>query len=83
MGAREAVTAYLMQMANSMTQNAIRAIPLGQDAGQRVLVQAYPAITQAAQMTMAHDVSDLGVVAPRLEVAQMAHESLISRMFMS
>ena len=77
-GAREAVTAYLMQMAN-----AIRAIPLGQDAGQRVLVQAYPAITQAAQMTMAHDVSDLGVVAPRLEVAQMAHESLISRMFMS
>ena len=82
-GAREAVTAYLMQMANSMTQNAIRAIPMGQDAGQRVLVQAYPAITQAAQMTMAHDVSDLGVVAPRLEVAQMAHESLISRMFMS
>lgn len=82
-GAREAVTAYLMQMANSMTQNAIRAIPLGQDAGQRVLVQAYSAITQAAEMTMEHDVSDLGVVAPRLEVAQMAHESLISRMFMS
>ena len=48
-----------------------------------MLVQAYSAITQAAAMTMEHDVSDLGVVAPRLEVAQMAHESLISRMFMS
>lgn len=80
---REAVTAYLMQMANSMTQNAIRAIPLGQDAGQRVLVSAYPAILQSAEMTMQHDISDLGVVAPRLEVSQMAHEGLRSRMFMS
>lgn len=79
----DAVAAYLMQMANSMTQNAIRAIPLGQDAGQRVLVGAYDAIGQATEMTMRHDVSDFGVVAPRLEVAQMAHEALRSRMFMS
>lgn len=81
--ASDAVQAYLMQMANSMTQNAIRAIPLGQDAGQRVLVGAYPAIEQATTMTMAHDISDFGVVAPRLEVAQMAHEGLRARMFMS
>ncbi|WIM67708.1 urease accessory UreF family protein [Corynebacterium breve] len=81
--AADAVNAYLMQMANSMTQNAIRAIPLGQDAGQRVLVSAYDVILQAGEMTMGHDVSDLGAVAPRLEVAQMEHESLRSRMFMS
>ncbi|VEH05359.1 urease accessory protein [Corynebacterium kutscheri] len=80
---RQAVTAYLMQMANSMTQNAIRAIPLGQDAGQRVLVSAYEVIIQAAQLTMTHTVADLGAVAPRLEVAQMQHETLRSRMFMS
>ncbi|SES09986.1 urease accessory protein UreF [Corynebacterium cystitidis] len=80
---REAVDAYLMQMANSMTQNAIRAIPLGQDAGQRVLVGAYPAIERAGDMTMEHTVADLGVVAPRLEIAQMQHEALRSRMFMS
>lgn len=79
----DAVAAYLMQMANSMTQNAIRAIPLGQDAGQRVLVGAYEAIEQAIEMTMRHQTSDFGVAAPRLEVAQMAHEALHSRMFMS
>jgi urease accessory protein len=81
--AREAVDAYLMQLATSMTQNAIRAIPLGQDAGQRVLVGAYPVIETAGQMTMAHTMADLGVVAPRLEVAQMQHEKLHARMFMS
>ena len=66
-----------------MTQNAIRAIPIGQDAGQRVLVGAYPVIEQAVEMTMRHDLSDLGSVAPRLEIAQMAHEELRARMFMS
>lgn len=79
----EAVSAYLMQMATSMTQNAIRAIPLGQDAGQRLLVGAYDTIEQAAVLTMSRDVADLGVVSPRLEVAQMQHEALHSRMFMS
>lgn len=81
--AEEAVRAYLMQMANSMTQNAIRAIPLGQDAGQRVLVDSYHVVEEAAARTMLNTIADLGVVAPRLEVAQMAHESLRSRMFMS
>ena len=79
----DAISAYLMQMANSMTQNAIRAIPLGQDAGQQVLVQTYDAVEAAAARTTSHAIADLGVVAPRLEVAQMAHESLRSRMFMS
>ena len=81
--AEQSVRAYLMQMANSMTQNAIRAIPLGQDAGQQVLVQTYDAVEAAAARTTSHAIADLGVVAPRLEVAQMAHESLRSRMFMS
>lgn len=82
-GEREAVDAYLMQLANSMTQNAIRAIPLGQDAGQSVLVGAYSTIERAGDMTMEHTLADLGAVAPRLEVAQMQHEALRSRMFMS
>ncbi len=79
----DAISAYLMQMANSITQNAIRAIPLGQDAGQKILVGAYPLILKATQMTLNHDISDLGCVAPQLEIAQMAHEDLRSRMFMS
>ncbi|APT93617.1 urease accessory protein UreF [Corynebacterium phocae] len=88
MGASEvecsrAVAGYLMQMANSMTQNAIRAIPLGQDAGQRALVASYGVIVEATELTMNHTEQDLGVVSPQLEIAQMAHEQLYSRMFMS
>lgn len=79
----DGVHAYLMQMANSMTQNAIRAIPLGQDAGQRTLVRAYDDIERAAQLTMRHTAAELGVVAPAIEISQMRHEGLHARMFMS
>ncbi|MEH0146427.1 urease accessory UreF family protein [Corynebacterium sp. Q4381] len=78
-----AVRAYLMQMANSMTQNAIRAIPLGQDAGQRILVSVYEYLPGFAEETLTHDVADLGVSFPRLEIAQMQHQYMRSRMFMS
>ncbi|WKD58625.1 urease accessory protein UreF [Corynebacterium caspium] len=77
------VRAFLMQQATSMTQNAIRGIPLGQDAGQRVLVDAYPAIQQTAALTLAHTEADLGATAPGLELNQMMHEGLHARMFMS
>ena len=79
----DGVHAYLLQMANSMTQNAIRAIPLGQDAGQRTLVAAYEHIERAAQLAMRHTVAELGVVAPAIEISQMKHEALHARMFMS
>lgn len=79
----DGVHAYLLQMANSMTQNAIRAIPLGQDAGQRALVAAYDHIERAARLTMRHTAAELGVVAPAIEISQMQHEALHARMFMS
>ena len=78
-----AVEAYLMQLATSMVQNAIRAIPLGQDAGQRLLVGVYDWVSRYAAVTMEHTIHDLGVAAPDMEIAQMEHEFLHSRMFMS
>ena len=78
-----AAAAYLMQMASSMTQNAIRAIPLGQDAGQRILIDVYEYLPGFAEETLTHDVPDLGVSFPRLEIAQMQHQYMRSRMFMS
>lgn len=80
---RVAVEGYLMQLATSMVQNAIRAIPLGQDAGQRLLVGVYDLVSQFADVTLGHSFYDLGVAAPDMEIAQMEHEFLRSRMFMS
>lgn len=73
----------LMQTTASLTQNAIRGIPIGQNAGQKVLVGSYPVIEEAVQLTMQHGYLDLGAAAPGLEIAQMQHENLRSRMFMS
>lgn len=77
------VRSFLMQTTVSLTQNAIRGIPIGQNAGQQVLVDSYAVIEEAVQLTMQHSYLDLGAAAPGLEIAQMQHENLHSRMFMS
>lgn len=80
---RSTCTAYLMQVTSSLNQNAIRAIPLGQDAGQRVLAGARRLIPGLVDQVMGLEEHDLGATAPALEIAQMQHESQRARMFMS
>lgn len=77
------VSGQLMQIAATVNQNAIRSIPLGQDAGQRALVSAYPVIEETVAVIATLGLVDLGACAPGLELAQMAHETRHSRMFMS
>jgi urease accessory protein len=74
---------YLFSSATSLTQNAIRAIPLGQDAGQRVLRAVHPEIMAAVGRIPELDEDDFGITAPGLEIAQMRHEHQRARMFMS
>ena len=80
---REALAAYLFATVTSLTQNAVRAIPLGQNAGQRVLRNAHDDVAAAID-TIAHlTPDDLGAVSPGLEISQMRHERQRARMFMS
>lgn len=78
-----ALRAFLMQLTTSINQNAIRGIPIGQDAGQRALYNSYEAIEDAVEATANMTLLDLGASAPGLELAQMAHETRLARMFMS
>lgn len=78
-----AVRSYLMQMAASLTTNAIRGIPLGQNAGQRVLSEMHQVIEDTVAKITELDYIDVGTAPPGLEISQMAHESHRSRMFMS
>ena len=80
---RQAVAAYLMQLATALTQNAIRSIPLGQNAGQQVLTDLRDVIPQVVDVVFQLDQNDLGASAPGLEIAQMMHETQRARMFMS
>lgn len=77
------VRSYLMQMTTSLTTNAIRGIPLGQDAGQRILSEMHQVIEDTVSKIGDLDYIDLGTAPPGLEIAQMSHESHRSRMFMS
>lgn len=78
-----AVRSYLMQMTTSLTTNAIRGIPLGQDSGQRILSEMHQVIEDTVTVVATLDYIDLGTTSPGLEIAQMTHETHRSRMFMS
>ncbi|MDI3329423.1 MAG: urease accessory protein UreF [Micrococcus sp.] len=79
----ELLATYLFSTATSLTQNAIRGIPIGQDAGQRVLCRIHPEIAAATARIAGLGRRDFGAAAPGLEIAQMRHERQRARMFMS
>lgn len=79
----EALGAYLFATATTLTQNAVRAIPLGQNAGQRLLRHAADDVAAAVESIGHLDVDDFGAVSPGLEISQMRHERQRARMFMS
>ncbi|WP_308504656.1 urease accessory UreF family protein [uncultured Actinomyces sp.] len=79
-----AVTAaYLQSSVISLTQNAVRAIPLGQDAGQRAIASVRDDVRAAVRRIGGLDEMDLGAAAPGIEISQMRHERQRARMFMS
>ncbi|MDI3231614.1 urease accessory protein UreF [Staphylococcus pasteuri] len=74
---------YLYQNVSSLTQNAVRAIPLGQTAGQKVVTQMIPYIEETRNHVLSLDESDFGMTAPGLELNQMEHENVNVRIFIS
>lgn len=79
----EALAAYLFATVTSLTQNAVRAIPLGQNAGQRLLGQAADDVAAAVERIAHLTPDDFGALSPGLEISQMRHERQRARMFMS
>lgn len=82
-----ATEAYLHATVLSLVTNAVRAIPLGQLAGQRVIAALDADVREAAARSaeIDRDPASLGfgVAAPALEIHQMRHEHLHARMFAS
>ncbi|MBF0812531.1 MULTISPECIES: urease accessory protein UreF [Staphylococcus] len=74
---------YLYQNVSSLTQNAVRAIPLGQTSGQRIVHQMIPIMKDTRNHIMTLDESQLGITAPGLEINQMEHENVNVRIFIS
>lgn len=78
-----AVSAHLYASAVSLTQNAVRGIPLGQNAGQRIIRAAQPWVRRGVESSRGVPAEELGAVPPGLEIAQMNHERQRARLFMS
>lgn len=74
---------YLYSTIVSLVQNAVRAIPLGQTAGQKVIYAFQEELKTAAEKIMKLDELEFGVVSPGLEVSQMQHERVGIRIFSS
>ncbi|MCM3726173.1 urease accessory protein UreF [Neobacillus cucumis] len=74
---------FLYSTVGTLVQNAVRGIPLGQTAGQQILLELQPYLVETVKQIdkMEHD--DFGAVAPGIEIAQMRHERLHVRLFMS
>jgi len=78
-----AISSYLYSVVSSLIQNAVRGIPLGQTDGQKLLVQIQPLLKKAVRKILSLSKEDIGAVSPGLEIAQMRHERLHVRLFMS
>ncbi|HGZ9835201.1 TPA: urease accessory protein UreF [Staphylococcus aureus] len=74
---------YLYQNVSSLTQNAVRAIPLGQTAGQKIVTHMIPYIEGTRKQIFELKEADFGMTAPGLELNQMAHENVNVRIFIS
>ncbi|QOV09720.1 urease accessory protein UreF [Viridibacillus arvi] len=79
----EAIQYYLYSAISSQVQNAVRAIPLGQTAGQTISHKFIPEITSAVDRIMQLTEDDFGIVSPGIELSQMNHERVNIRIFMS
>ncbi|MHC0038504.1 urease accessory protein UreF [Pseudoneobacillus sp. C159] len=74
---------YLYSAISTLVQNGVRAIPLGQTAGQRILHDFQTELIAAVEKIGRLDEEYFGIVSPGLELSQMQHERVNIRIFMS
>ena len=80
---KEMVGAYLYSTSAALVGAALRLMPLGQLAGQRILWNVRPLIANLAEEIQDKTESDMWSFAPALEIASMRHAMLDARLFRS
>jgi urease accessory protein len=89
LGGREGIdedslsAAYLHAFASSLISAAVRLIPLGQQAGLRVLASLQPVILETVKESRTATLEDLGGCCFRSDIAAMRHETQYTRLFRS
>lgn len=80
---REALVAYLWSWAENQVMAALKAVPLGQTDGQRILLALGARLESVAEEAEAMADEDIGSFAPALAILSSQHETQYSRLFRS
>ncbi|HEV7914501.1 MAG TPA: urease accessory protein UreF [Albitalea sp.] len=80
---REALLAFAFGWAENMVQSALKAVPLGQNAGQRILGRLSDAIPRAVDAAMRLTDTERQAFTPMLAILSAQHETQYSRLFRS
>lgn len=80
---REAMLSFCFGWAENMMQAALKAVPLGQSGGQRVLARLSAAIPDAVDHALALADSERQAFTPMLAILSAQHETQYSRLFRS
>jgi urease accessory protein len=80
---RQGLVAAAFGWAENMVQAAIKAVPLGQLSGQRILAALAAAIPSAVDHAMHLNLEDCQAYSPRLAILSARHETQYSRLFRS
>ena len=81
--ARAILASFAAGWAENATQAALKAVPLGQAAAQRILAALSAAIPAAVDRVPAMPASELQAFAPMLAILSSQHEEQYSRLFRS
>lgn len=79
----DALTAYLWSWIENQVSAALKAVPLGQVAGQRIIIAAQRAVSRAVESAARIADDDLANLLPALAIASATHETQYSRLFRS
>lgn len=82
-GATAALTAYLWSWMENQTLAALKAVPLGQASGQRMMLMLGARITPVAERARSLAEADYSNFAPGFAIACSQHETQYSRLFRS
>ena len=80
---REALLSQAFGWAENMVQAALKAVPLGQSAGQRILASLADAIPAEVDRAMAMSEGERQAATPMLAILSAQHEAQYSRLFRS
>ncbi|MGY0195945.1 urease accessory protein UreF [Leptothrix sp. BB-4] len=80
---QQALLAHGFGWAENMVQAALKAVPLGQSAGQRILAALVEALPAAVEQAMTLDDTTRQAHAPMLAILSARHEAQYSRLFRS